>query len=294
VSKFRFKGNKVVISLIVLPLFAISFLSLPVSAQAAPVPQLGLVQNPLDRNLDIPVDRQDHVQFVRKSNGVSTKLIMDAKDTDRIYLISETSQGKTLTLKYVYDDALYTVTLLLSQVPAGQDPQYTQYYRYALGPNDSLELILEEGWMKESILSPSRIYDYFAGQVRIRSFDRVGKLLKIESSTGAKRILVYSREGKLLTIQDVGPQGRISFFDQIAADARTWELPFSLFSHESLYTLPNRDKEKRSQNTAAQSSDILTALSQQGDSILQNPTDRFLLWLEVAHPLRAGPAGGLL
>ncbi len=294
---FPLRKSRAVISLVLLPLFAFSFPTLPSPAEAAtlsaPVPA-GFSHNMLERQLEEQAVPQGVIQIRKRSHEVITKCVLDAGNTNRIYLLSETSHGQTLTLKYIYDDALYTVTLLLSQVPEGQTPLFTQYYRYALGPNDSLEMILEEGWTKGNTLNPSRIYDYFAGVVKVRSFDRTGKLLRIESSEGLKRLLVYSRKGRLLTIQDVGADGEISFFDQIAAGVRNWALPQMDLSENTLYALPGRNKEKHFANTGRSrgSSGLSDPLFRGDNGQIQNTY--FLLWLESAHPLRAGPAGGLL
>ena len=200
-----------------------------------------------------------------------------------------------MTLKYIYDDYSYTATLLLSVVPEGQEANFAYYYRYALGPNDSLELILEEGWVNGDNLTPSQHYDYFRGNVQIRSFDRTGQLLKIESSEGFKRILIYTREGKLLTIQDVGPEGETSFYDQIHPNSKNLETPHvNFYKDRLLYTLSTRTKEKRlEKSTSPQDTHLTIRSAQQSAPLFQNLTESFLLWLEAAHPLRAGPYAGV-
>lgn len=295
---FRFKRSRALTSIALLPLFVSSFLSFPALLQAAPiaVSPAGSISsmNSLASSLAIPKMPQDLIRIEKQLNGAATKLVLDAENVDRVYLLSETSHGQTLTLRYVYDDALCTVTLLFSQVPEGQAPLFTQYYRYASGPNDSLELIFEEGWVKENTLTPSRIYDYFAGAVKIRSFDRTGKILRIESSEGSKRILVYSREGKLLTIQDVDLSGQVLFYDQIS-NSRSLELPAPFSDQRNLlFVLPDRGKEKLFASISHSRAGGNPADPRLREDDNQNRSHHFLLWLEAAHPMRAGPAGGLL
>jgi hypothetical protein len=294
------RGNKILqkfVVLAVMPLFVFSFLNLPHQAEAAFVPgtvtpePVPLVPGTITPDYQIPLDA---IRVEKSSKESSTKVLLDPRNLDRIYLLSDTSAGKTLTLKYIYDDYLYTITLLVSMVPQGEEPVFSQYYRYSQGPRDSLESILEEGWVKDNTLSSAYLYDYAQGKFVVRAFDRTGKLLRIEFTDGSKRVLVYSREEKLLTIQDVDGAGQISFYDQLT-NSKSLELPLGYFDRSNLlFVLPDRGKEKLFTPTGH--SRVGGNLSDPRFLEDDNPDQShyFLLWLEAAHPLRAGPAGGFL
>ena len=108
-----------------------------------------------------------------------------------------------------------------------------------------------------------------------------------------KKAFIYSQEGRLLTVENKGRGGDISFLDQVVAGSKRLELPKALSEKQQLlYTTPNRPKDQLL-NSAVSSgnSGLMGSLSRAEGIRLENISSSFLLWLEMAHPLRAGPVG---
>ncbi len=225
--------------------------------------------------------------------GRTSQVYLDPVNTERIYLLSETLPGGILTLRYIYNDILGTVTLLSSFTKKNKDPRFAHYYRYAQGAHSSLELILDEGWVKGANLIPSKSYDYYRGVVSVRTLDRAGNILKLESSAGVTRHFIYSRSGRLLTIEEKSVSGGASFYDQ-AVNSKDWDLPpMNVNESRRLFTMPDRGKDKlyMAAGHPLERVSLPDPLLRGDDK--QNEHRHFLIWLESAHPLRAGPAGGI-
>jgi hypothetical protein len=181
----------------------------------------------------------------------------------------------------------------MSLTAAGEKPSYTQYFRYALGEKDSLALVLEEGWVRNSILYPSKVYDYFDSGLQIRYFDRAGSLLKIESSEGVKNIFVYSRYGELIALKQVDPKGAVAFYSQVPLAGERITNPAMPYLQSLIGILSNSVKvQKRLETLFLRKHEPSLNLSQTEGAATDQPASSFLAWLEAAYPVRAGPLGG--
>lgn len=276
--------------------FIFSIIQFPLTAEASGVPVSEsvqpLFQNPLSQK--IIFDEVASNKWTVKTADSRIKLETDRYDPSRIYSLTENQEGKVISLRYLYDDIYQTVTVLLSFSEEGMETSYTYYYRYALGPNTSLELILEEGWIKEETLIPSRFYDYYPYGIQVRFFDRTGNLLRIDTSEGIKKHFIYSRNGQLLTIKETDILGNVTFFDQVFAALKKIK-PTSPFENDdkNLFIVPSREPGKRLGLIAFRNPDLDFGLnSHHGHLADTNSSGRFLEWLVAAHPLRAGPMKG--
>jgi hypothetical protein len=273
-----------------------SLLSLPVPAQAfsgVSSPSVFEETNPLAYGLEGAEIPSDVFSIQTGQGETSINVVADQEDSDRIYLLSETTRGETITLKFIYDDYLETVTLLFSSHKEGEEPRFTYYSRYGLGPSFSLDVLLEEGWVKGEMLSPFKIYDAAQGRALIRVFDRTGNLLRLESPQGILREFIHTQTGKLLAVKENASGGAL-YLNQILATLKHLEEPSQAYPEDaSLYVLPSGKK------------DLLTSLQNRSISVLSLPgrfsaqlsTDLsgwYLEWMESAHPLRAGPKGAFL
>jgi YD repeat-containing protein len=241
--------------------------------------------------VDLSADREPVYKLIVHNAKTRTVLELDPEDFSRIHKLQETSDGRTTTLRYIYDDPHRSVIVLFSNSAQDEPAHYTHYYRYALGERNSLELILEEGWVKENSLISSKFYDYLPASVEVRFYDKEGKLLKIESSDGSTRQFHYSRDGRLLTISSRDAYGQLTFDDQLGATQKAFEGPRSQASIKNIiYTVPSQDKEQRSAPSSFKNPDPDLSLdhSKEG-SILISFRELFLDWLSTAHPHRAGP-----
>jgi len=287
-----------VVSVALLPAFIFSF-SAPQFAEAS-VNQLNspaiLESHPFASQINrtaLRVFGNPTNQWIIKEADFKNRVVIDAHEANKLYLLEETRDGQTLTIRYLYDTQFQVVTLLLSISPVGEEVSFTHYYRYLLGPNYNLSLILEEGWVKEDLLLPSKLYDYYRDGLGVRFFDKEGKLLRIDNSDGFEKRFFYSQNGKLLTIQEVDPLGQITFNDQLFKDQAHMASKTPFLNLESLrYTLPSREKEKRLS--------LASFINHIADQTLENSPQSFLLgeshqsflaWLEAAYPTRAGPGG---
>jgi hypothetical protein len=275
--------------------FIFSLVQVPLIAEAA-TPQVtpetqNTIQNPLAAKVDIKPLSIENFKLIKQTSTSYTKLEIDPNDMSRIYSITEIHDGKAMTLRYLYDDVYETVTVLLSIVDEAKQPEFDYYYRYALGRNNSLELILEEGWITKSNMMPSRFYDYYPHGVQVRFFDKTGKILKIDSSDGFTKKFIYSRSGKLLTIQETDPLGTITFYDQLLASLKEVAPESPAAEKKSIfYTLPTRENEKRLEPAAFKNPDLDLGLNHSKGHLIPFKADgRFLEWLVAAHPSRAGP-----
>jgi len=211
-------------SIALIPFVILSFsvtapaLASPSSAAVSALDSQSVFNHPLASQIDTDAfmrqDARTHLWVVK--NGTSTtKVNFNASDQNKLYKLQETRNGETITIRYLYDNNFKIVTLLLSVTDQGELVQYTHYYRYLLGENNSLTLILEEGWVQDSLLLPSKLYDYYNDGIGVRLFDKAGSLLKLETSNGDYKKFFYAKNGRLLTIQSVDALGKISFIDQL-------------------------------------------------------------------------------
>jgi len=284
-----------ILSVITIPVFLFAFYN-PFLAEASLFvdlnPGVKDSQNSLTSNIVPSALILGEYSMVEKRGDSHTKVYIESAGERRILRFQETKDGRMLDIRYLYDDFYNSATLLFSSTSEGDPVNYSHYFRYAVGDSNNLALILEEGWVKDNAITPSRFYDYYENNVQVRFFDREGKLLRIDSSDGFKTHFIYSRSGKLLTIKETGPLGSITFYDQLFAEARELEPYNLLFTVDSsLYVLPNkRLQEKRLSSTVFKNPSLDFGLnSHLKDNLIFGGQGRFLEWLVAAHPLRAGP-----
>lgn len=277
-------------------IFSIAYLPSPLLAETLPATEAPkqIIENPLAVKINPDLIPNNNFKLIKSTPTSYTKVEFDLYDMSRIYSITEIRDGKELTLKYLYDDVFESVTVLLSVVKKGEQPDFTYYYRYAVGPSNSLELVLEEGWATKDSLIPSVFYEYYPDGIQVRFFDKSGNLLRIDNSDGHQKHFIYTREGKLLTIKQTDPFGNITFYDQLLAGLKEFNEPYPVSKNDSkLFTLPIRDSEKRLQPAAFRNPDLDFGLNHSKGHLTPFKADgRFLEWLVSAHPMRAGPMKG--
>jgi len=281
-------------ALITVIFFSFSFALFPVPvfasnvSQQTPSPSV----NPLVSTIDLVNIPTDAVQLNTGSGETSTQVLLDAENMDRIYLLQETRRGEVTTLRYVYDDILGTVTILWSSGREGDEVRPAYYSRYLLGPNDSLDLLLEEGWVKDGSLAPFKLYENSRGKMFIRVFDRSGKLLRLESGKGTIREFLYTQNAQLLAIRSVSGSGNSSFVDLITALFHDIQTPVPSHYAEILAVLQNSEKRLQSLNPERSVIDPKVVPGFR-ESLNLNENHWYLAWMESAHPMRAGPEGGV-